>query len=159
MRGIQHDEARQLTCGGGCNDLALEPALGEQRNSSAMIEMGVGEQKIIDGRGIKAESGGIFIVQLPAALKQTAIDENPAAAGLDQVTGSGNIVVRAVKGEFHLSVSFSGGPRNGRPAAAYQSTMPRQISSALSANQNSSRSSGSIVPSSTRKSGSNTFRQ
>src|SRR5947209_5841756 len=124
-----------------------------------MVEMRVGQKKVVDRARIETERSGILLVQFPAALEQPAIDKKTAAPGFDEMARSGHVTVGPVKGKFHLSVSFSGEPTSGRPAALYQSTMLRQISCAVSANQNSSRSSGSIVPSSTRKSGSNTFRQ
>src|SRR5579871_2377115 len=159
MCGIEHHKTRELVRGACRDHFAPETALGEQRYATAMVEMRVCKQKVIDCRRIETECLRVLLVQFPAALKQAAIDQQFCVARFQQMARSGHVVIRAMKRKFHLSVSFSGGPRSGRPAAEYQSRMPRQISSAVSAYQNSSRSSGSIVPSSTRKSGLKTLRQ
>ena len=44
MGRIQHDQPRQFARGGGGDDLAAKAALYQQRQASAVIEMGVGEQ-------------------------------------------------------------------------------------------------------------------
>ena len=50
MRGIQHDQASELAGRAGRDDLAAEPALGEERQAPAMIEMRVGQQHHVDRR-------------------------------------------------------------------------------------------------------------
>ena len=52
---IQHDQSRQLARGGCRDDLPSKPPLGQQRQTSAMIQMRMGQQHIIDAGGIKAE--------------------------------------------------------------------------------------------------------
>ena len=65
---IQHDQSRQLTRGLRCNDLAPKPPLGQQRQTSTMIQVCMGQQYVVDAGGVKAERSGIFLVQLAATL-------------------------------------------------------------------------------------------
>lgn len=44
-----------------------------------MIEMGVRQQDIIDACRIEVERLGILFIELPAALMQAAIDQDPLA--------------------------------------------------------------------------------
>src|SRR5438270_2072050 len=157
MRRIHHHETRQFRGRGGRDDLALEAAFGQQRQAPAMIEMRMRQKHEIDGAGVKAEGAGVFLSQFAAALQQAAIDENFLVRRFEQMAGAGDIAVRAVKGESHPRLPSP--VSSGSPFFSYQCRMPLQISPAVSANQNRSRSSGSITPCSRKKSGLKARRQ
>ena len=44
-----------------------------------MVQMGVRQQDIIDGRGIEPKGASVLLRELTAALKQPAIDEDSLA--------------------------------------------------------------------------------
>src|SRR5579864_2089424 len=126
-----------------------------------MIEMGVRQHHCVDRTRVEAEFGGILLVEVAATLDHAAIDEDAAAATrLDQVTRPGDAAVGAVEGQFHSPAGFAGpqissarpAGSSGVPRNSYHSRISRQMSAAVSAYQNRSRSSGSMVPSDTRKS-------
>jgi hypothetical protein len=85
VRRIEDHEPRQLECGGGCNHFAAEAALGKQRQATAMVEMCVGEEYIVDRGGIEAEGLRIFFTQRPSTLEQATIDQDAPAKTLDQM--------------------------------------------------------------------------
>ena len=122
--------------------------------------MSVGQQHKIDAGGVEAEIVGILLVEIAAALQHATVDKQMPPAAFDHMARAGDAAVGAVKRQLHLpSSTLAPGGSSGSPFISYQFKMSRQMSAALSANQNSSRSSGSIVPSATRNSGSSTRRQ
>jgi hypothetical protein len=96
--GVLHHQARQLARGGGRHDLAAEPAPGQQRQTAAVIQVGMGEQHMIDLRGIEAERLGVLLLQFATALIQAAIDQDAAARAFDHMAGSGHAPVGAMEG-------------------------------------------------------------
>jgi hypothetical protein len=62
-----------------------------------MIEVGVGEQHIIDILGIEAERLGILFLELPTTLIQAAIDQDLFARAFDQMAGACHAPIGAVK--------------------------------------------------------------
>ncbi|GEC58917.1 hypothetical protein BEL01nite_79600 [Bradyrhizobium elkanii] len=63
-----------------------------------MIQVGMGQQDIVDGCSIEPEGGDVLFHQVAASLKKTAIDQNASVQALDQVTGPGHSAIGAMKG-------------------------------------------------------------
>jgi hypothetical protein len=85
VSGVQHDQPGELAGGAGRDDLAAKPALGQQRQAPAMIEVGVRQQHDIDAGGIEAEVAGVFLGELAAALKEAAIDQDAPTGAFDEM--------------------------------------------------------------------------
>jgi len=62
-----------------------------------MVQVRVGKHDVIDGRGIEAKVFRVFLMEFPAALIHSTIDQDAAAGALDQMAGAGNAAVGAVK--------------------------------------------------------------
>ena len=69
-----------------------------------MIQMRMGQQYIIDARGIKAERFGVLLVQLAATLIQPAVDQDPLAGAFNQMTGAGDVAIRSMEGYFQVTL-------------------------------------------------------
>ena len=100
-RGVEQHQPREVARGIGGDDLAAKPALDEQRNPAAMVEMRMGQHQHVDRPRVEGERLGVGRALLAPALKHAAIDENSSARRLDQVARSRHAAVRAVEGEFH----------------------------------------------------------
>src|ERR1051326_1791861 len=169
VSGIQHDQLGEDVGGHRRDDLDAKGALGQERQPPAMIEVGVRQQHKIEALGIESEVAGVFVGELAAALVEPAIDQDAPAGAFDEVARPGDVAIGAVKRQFQTVSPAKGGAASRRrrsarqisgvPHVSYQSKMLSQISWADSANQNSSRSSSSMTPSSARKSRSTTRRQ
>jgi hypothetical protein len=82
---VQHHQSRQFERRLGRDNLSAESPLHQKRQPSAMIEMGVGQQHKINRARVKPERDRVFLFKLMAALKQTAINQDAAAANLQQM--------------------------------------------------------------------------
>ena len=71
-----------------------------------MVKMGVGKDQVVNCRRVKTEIPAVFLLHVTAALVHAAVDENLPAVALDQVTGTGHVLVRPM--EFYLHVSSFG---------------------------------------------------
>ena len=58
-----------------------------------MVEMRMGQQHDIDAGRDETERGGIFLVEITAALKQAAIHENSPAAAFEQMARTGHATI------------------------------------------------------------------
>jgi hypothetical protein len=76
MRRVEQHQPRKVARGRGADDLTAKPALHQERNASAMVEMGMGQQQHVDIGGVEAEIVGVLLVQLPPALEHAAIHED-----------------------------------------------------------------------------------
>lgn len=56
-----------------------------------MIEMGMGEEKRVDGRNVEAERLRIRLFRLHATLKHAAVDQHILPVELNLVAGSGDL--------------------------------------------------------------------
>ena len=101
VRRVEHDDPGQLAGRAGGDDLAAKTALGEQRYPAAMIEVCVRQEEVIDLGRIEAEILGVLLVDLPGALVQAAVDQHAFSVAFDQVTGTGNAAISAMKGNVH----------------------------------------------------------
>ncbi len=84
---------------GGCgrDDFPAKPALGQQRQAPAMIEVGMCEQHKIDVGRIEAEVAGIFLGDLAAALVEPTVDQYTPASAFDEVARTRHVAVSPMK--------------------------------------------------------------
>jgi hypothetical protein len=101
MRRIQHHEPCQLAGGLRRDDLPAEAALHQEGQPAAMVEMGMRQEHAIERCGVESERSGIVLVELATALEQPAIDQDAAAAGLDEMAGTRDAPGGAVERELH----------------------------------------------------------
>ncbi len=94
----QQDPA-QLVGQLGRMDAAAKAVLHEQGQVAAVIEMGVGEDHRVDAVRGDGHRRPVALPELLEALKQAAIDQDPAAAGLQQVFRAGHGPDAAEEGE------------------------------------------------------------
>src|SRR5262249_6281296 len=81
------------------DDFAAKPALGQQRQPPAMIEMGMRQQyKIYAGR-IEAKVASIFLGDLAATLIEPTIDQDMPASALDEVARTRDVAISSMKGQ------------------------------------------------------------
>jgi hypothetical protein len=106
VRRVQQHEAREFARGGSGDDLTAEAPLDEQRNTSAVIEVRVGEKQIVDLGRIETKGTGILLVEFATALKQAAVDQNAAAGTVHHVAGPGDAPVGAVEGQSQIDLTL-----------------------------------------------------
>ncbi len=97
MRCIENNKPRKLTRCGGRDDLACEAALGKKRQASAVIQVSVREQDIVDCGGVKAKRSRVLFVELMTTLIKTAVDQNALSGALDHVARAGYTAVSAME--------------------------------------------------------------
>src|SRR5262249_53512478 len=97
VSGIEHDQPREFVGGGGRDDFAAKPALAQQRQPSAMIEVGMRQQhKIYAGR-VEAKVAGIFFGDLAATLIEPTINQHTPAGALDEVARTRHVAISPMK--------------------------------------------------------------
>ena len=79
----------------------------EEREASAVIDMGVGEHDGVDGAGREGQFPVFLLGFFAAALKHAAIEENRDAVRFQFVLRSGDAAGRAVKCEFHPCTGYN----------------------------------------------------
>ena len=101
LGGVEQDETRELGRGRGAQDRAAEALADEERQQAAMVEVGVREHHGVERRGIDAQRHAVADRIGRPALEHPAIDEDPGAAGIDEVTRAGDGACPAEEGELH----------------------------------------------------------
>ena len=96
--GVQQHDLQQLGGEAGGEDAALEALLDEHGNPAGVVDVGVGDQDVVDGVGGKGE---FAVGNLVPALLKAAVDEDAGVVDLQTVAASGDALVRAVKAELH----------------------------------------------------------
>ena len=96
--GVQQHDFQQLGGEAGGEDAALEALLNEHGNPAGVVDVGVGDQDVVDGVGGKGE---FAVGNLVPALLEAAVDEDAGVVDLQTVAASGDALVRAVKAELH----------------------------------------------------------
>ena len=76
----------------------------ENSQSAAMIQMGMGQQYVVDAGRLEPERLRIFLIQLAATLVQPAVDQDLLPGALDHVTRAGDTAVSAVKRYFQVKL-------------------------------------------------------
>src|SRR5215469_4551485 len=69
-----------------------------------MIKVSVSEQDIIDSCRVETEGSSVLLGELTAALKQSAINEDPFACAFHQMAGSSHVAIGAVKCQFQATL-------------------------------------------------------
>ena len=91
-----------------------------------MVQVGVGQQQVVDGSRIKAEVVGIVLFQFTATLVEAAVNEDALAGTFQQVTGTGDTLCRTMKGKPHgLICPGDSGGIMGSPDSAIQGPVHR----------------------------------
>ena len=90
--GVPQHNGQQLTGEPGGEDLALESLFHQQGDPAGVVDVGVGNDNIVDVAGGEVQS---VVVMLIPALLQAAVDEDLFAPHLQAVTASSDRVSRA----------------------------------------------------------------
>ena len=96
-RVLEHHR-HQLGGEAGGDNLPLEPLLDQQGDAAGVVNVGVGDDHIVNIVGGKVQHG---IVPLVLALLQAAVNEDLPALHLQAVAAAGDGLGRPEKGEFH----------------------------------------------------------
>ena len=94
----QHDLHEVGGQAGGPN-LPLEPLPHQQGQAARVVDVGVGDQDIVDGIG---SEGQLLPVHLIPALLEAAVHQDALSVDLQTVAASGDAIVCAVKTKFHM---------------------------------------------------------
>ena len=98
----EHGEEEGLG-GMGTDDLAPEAGLDQVRHPADVVDMGVGEEEVVDifGRDGKPVERQLRIIALGSAAVDQDVDAvRRSGTGLDEVAGAGDTVLRAEMGDF-----------------------------------------------------------
>ena len=129
---VREQDAREVAARRGRVDRSAEPALAQQRQPPAVIDVRVAQHHRVDRCGIERKRLPIADVGLIAALDQPAVEQQRAAANGEDVAGTGDFTGRAVELQVHRAnrlrrfaarrpLRLPGGserPSPARPAAA-----------------------------------------
>jgi len=87
--GIKHYQPGPFTARGSGNNFTAK-ALGVKKwQATAMVEMGMREQYVVDVCRVEAEGFAVFFFQLVTSLEHAAIDQEAMVAGFHQETRTG----------------------------------------------------------------------
>ena len=100
--GVPQHDGHELSCQAGGEDLAGEAGLYQQGDAAGVVDVGMGDDDIVDLAGLEAQ--GVVIVLVPALL-QAAVDQDLFAADLKAVAASGNGVGGAEERQLHSGTS------------------------------------------------------
>ena len=82
----------------GGPDPAVKALLNQHGNATGVVDMGVGNQDVVDGIG---GEGQLMVVDFVPPLLQAAIDQDSLPVDLEAVTAASNALVRTIKVQFH----------------------------------------------------------
>jgi len=82
----------------------VKPALDEEWQAAAVIEVGVGERDVVDAGSIEAERLGVLLHELTPALVEAAVDQDAPPSTFDQVAGTRDLTVGTVEGEVQADL-------------------------------------------------------
>jgi hypothetical protein len=105
MGRIPQQQLTKFERGLRADNRTLEPATDEDRQITAVIDVGVGKKHGPDLGSIEGEFLPVPLPELPRPLKQTAIDESLRPSIGKQVTRPRDGARGPAKFEFHISVS------------------------------------------------------
>jgi hypothetical protein len=57
----------------------------------------MGQQYVVDGRGVKTERIGVLLLQLATALIQPAVDQDSFPGTFNQMTGAGDTAIGSME--------------------------------------------------------------
>ena len=98
---VREQDARKVAARRGRVDRSAEPALAQQRQPSAVIDVRVAQHHRVDRFGSERKRLAIADVGLIAALDQPAVEQQRAAANGEDVAGTGDFTGRAVELQVH----------------------------------------------------------
>ena len=90
MAAVGQQQLAQIARGLGAKDPSSEALLDQGRQIACVIQVGMGQQHRVDGRGRDRKIRPVALAQLLVTLEQATIDQNPLAGGLDQVARAGH---------------------------------------------------------------------
>ena len=93
----EHD-GHELSGQPGGHDPAVEALLLQQGDAAGVVDVGVGDDHIVDGAGGKVQHA---VVPLVPALLKAAVNEDAGSVDLQAVAAPGDGLGRAVKSELH----------------------------------------------------------
>ena len=82
VSGVEEHEGRQLDGPGRRVDRPAKPALDEERQQAAVVEVGVGQHDGVELRGVEPERDPVADGLVGAALEHAAVDEDAGPLGL-----------------------------------------------------------------------------
>ena len=103
MGGVQQHDLQQLRRDTGGADHALKAPLDQQRNASAVVNMSMRHDHIVDLAGMEGQIG---VVKLVPSLLQTTVHKDFFARRLQHVAAARHAAVCAIKIQFHDVCSF-----------------------------------------------------
>ncbi len=95
---VEHDQSGQFAAGGGGDDLSAKAAIDQQRNAPAMVEVGMGQQQVVDACRVEPEVIGIVFFELAAPLVEAAVHQNAGSGAFEQMAGAGHVPGGTVEG-------------------------------------------------------------
>src|SRR5678815_949619 len=96
----QHDFA-QLQSGTGAMNRPPETGLRQERQSAAMVDMGVGQENRLHRRGVKGKLAILRDRFVAVALKQPSIQKKGGSLGLQYMSRPGDLTRAAMETHFH----------------------------------------------------------
>ena len=103
--GIAQHDVTELAGLGAGEHASAEPGPHELRQVAGMVDMGVGEDHVVDRLGIDRKVAVLFERLLAVPLIETAVQKNPLAAGFDEMHGASRGAGRTEKCDFHPLLS------------------------------------------------------
>ena len=100
---LQHD-VQQVRCQPRGDNAALKPVFDEHGDAAGVVDVGVGHQHHVDAARVEGKGG---VVDLIAALLQTAVHQDLLSVDLQTMAAAGDALVSAVKAQLHGRNSFS----------------------------------------------------
>ena len=94
MGGVHQHDIQQVRRQAGGDDTPAETLLDKHGDPSGMVDMGVGDEHIVDGVGRK---GKFSVGNLIPSLLQTAIHQNPLAIHFQTMAAASHALIGTVK--------------------------------------------------------------
>ena len=99
--GVAQQYGEQVTAGRVGVDRAAVAALDQQRQPTAVVDMGVAEDDRVDGRGLERERVTVAAHRIATALHQPAVEQHLPPCDPQAVAGAGDLACSAVELKFH----------------------------------------------------------
>ena len=96
--GVLEHDAHELSREPGGENAALEAVFDEHGHPAGVVDVGVGDEHIVDAARGKGQGA---VVHLVPALLQSAVDEDALAAYLQTMAAAGDALVSAEKTQLH----------------------------------------------------------
>jgi hypothetical protein len=117
MGRIHEHELEQFAGGPGGVHGRLHPQLHRPRQPAGVIDVGVGQQHVVDRAQVEGRRLPVAQAQFLQALEQAAVHEDAALARLQQVAGTGDAACGAVERQSHATSPLAAA-NNGEAAGA-----------------------------------------